>query len=431
VVCGSAITGAGIGELRRVLTEILPTAAPQDGPPAGTVFALDRDERGRRAWVRLWSGGLRVRDRVSIAGRPAEPLTEVAVSAAGGLRLAPAGAGQIAVLRGPVARIGETIGRPPRRRSHRFAPATLQAVVAPVDPAQRTAMFAGLTELAEEDPLIGLHVEPERGEAAVSLHGEVQREVIAALLQDRFGVQVEFSATSVVCLERVLGCGRAVERIHERGNPYLAGIGLRIEAAAVGHGIEFSPGIQRGHLPPAFINATEEGVRAALRQGLNAWSVTDCVVTMTTSQYWPRQSRPHQKFDKSISSIAADFRHLAPVVLMAALRQARTVVCRPVEWFDLDLPDAALPALTPVLGRLGAATTRTSVDGGYVRLGGYLPSAAVPDLSARLPDLTSGEGVLVTRLDHHEPVAVGNAPVRRRTGPDPLDREGWFRAMPR
>ena len=62
---------------------------------------------------------------------------------------------------------------------------------------------------------------------------------------------------------------------------------------------------------------------------------------LTASQYWPRQSKPHQGFDKSISSIAADFRNLAPVVVAAALRRAGTRVCRPVDRFELDLPEAA------------------------------------------------------------------------------------------
>jgi len=318
VVCGSAITGAGTPELRGVLTELLPRATSRGGPVAGTVFAVDRDGRGRRAWIRLWSGELRVRDRVAFGGGRPVPVTEVAVSEPGGVRVGVvARAGQIAVVRGPVARIGDSLGRPPRRRTHRFAPATLQALVEPEDPTRRTALFTALTELAEEDPLIDLHLDETDDEAAVSLHGEVQKEVITALLAERYGVRARFLDTSVVCLERVVGCGSSVDRIKEADNPYLATIGLRLAAAPVGHGVEFSPGVERGNLPPSFIAATEEGVRSALRQGLRGWNVTDCVVTMTESGYWPRQSKPHQKFDKSISSVAADFRNLAQVVVMA------------------------------------------------------------------------------------------------------------------
>ncbi|KQZ75258.1 elongation factor G [Nocardioides sp. Root151] len=432
VLCGSAITGAGIDELHRTLTGLLPAARHSDGPVAGTVFAVDRDERGRRAWIRLWSGELRVRDRVAITGRKPELVTEVAASEPGGVTVASvARAGQIAVIRGPAARIGDVLGRPPRRRAHHFAPATLQALVEPEDPTARTALYAGLTELADEDPLIDLHLNEVDGEAAVRLHGEVQKEVIAALLEQRYGVVARFLETSVVCIERVVGTGASVDRINVGDNPYLAGIGLRVEPGEVGSGITFSPGIERGNLPPAFIAATEEGVRAALIQGLCGWAVTDCQVSMTESGYWPRQSRPHQKFDKSISSVAADFRHLAQVVVMAALQRAGTRVCQPIERFDLELPDEAFGAIAALLGRIGAVTLDTSAVAGYTRLVGHVPSAAVRDLTSRLPDLTSGEGVLVTRLDHHAPVTDTCPPRRRRTGFDPLDRGTWFRRVPR
>jgi ribosomal protection tetracycline resistance protein len=433
LLCGSALTGAGVPLLRDLLHDVLPGARERGGPVSGTVFAVDRDERGRRVWLRLWSGEVRVRDRLRIAGtgRPV-PVTEVGVSEPGGIAVRrTATAGQIVVLRGPQARIGDSLGRPPRRRIHRFPPATVQALVAPEDPTQRGALFIGLSELAEEDPLIDLRIDDAEGEAALSLHGEVQKEVVAALLEERYGVRARFSQTSTLCIERVIGTGSSRDLIGQRGNPYLAGIGLRLEAAPIGHGVEFSPGIQRGNLPPAFIAATEEGVRNGLRQGLHGWEVTDCVVTMTASAYFPRQSKPHQKFDKSISTVAGDFRHLAPVVLMAALREARTTVCQPIDRFELDLPDQAHAPVTALLGRLGAVVLGAIGSPGYTRLVGELPSARVPDLASRLPDLTGGEAVLITRFDHYAAVTGEEPPPRRRKRPDPADRDEWFRDVPR
>ncbi|GAA1746615.1 translation factor GTPase family protein [Luedemannella helvata] len=432
VACGSAITGAGVPGLRRLLVEILPYAERRGGPPAGTVFAVDRDERGRRAWVRWWSGQVAVRDRVTFGGPAPQRITAIEVSEPGSVvARAKAGAGQIAALRGTSARVGDNVGSPPPRRAYRFPPATLQALVEPVDPAQRLALFAGLTELAEEDPLIDLRVDEQAGQAVISLHGEVQKEVIGSLLEDRFGVRARFSETSIACIERVVGEGAAVDLIRADGNPYLAGIGLRIDPAPVGHGVEFSPGIERGRLPAAFVAATEEGVRAALTQGPYGWPVPDCRVTMTSSQYCPRQSRPHQKFDKSISSVGADFRNLAPVVVAAALRAAGTQVCQPVDRFELDLPEPAHGPVTALLGRLGALLLDVATAGGYTRLVGTLPSARMPRIATALPDLTGGEGILVTRFDHHAPVTDGQPPVLRRRGPDPGDRLAWFRAMPR
>jgi ribosomal protection tetracycline resistance protein len=431
-VCGSAVTGVGVPELSRVLLEVLPRADRTSGPLAGTIFAVDRDERGRRAWVRLWSGQLRVRDRVALGHAQPAPITEIAVSEPNGLLVRPSvQAGQIAALRGTSGRIGDTIGRPPHRRTHRFPPATMQAVVEAVDPAQRVALFSGLAQMADEDPLIDLRIDEGEGEAVISLHGEVQKEVIGSLLAERFGVQARFSRTSTACIERVIAAGQSIDRIHERGNPYLAGLGLRIEAAPIGHGVAFSPGIERGRLPPAFVTATEDGVRAALRQGRHGWPVTDCTVTMIASQYWPRQSRPHQKFDKSVSTVAADFRNLAPVVVAAALRGAGTRVCQPVDRFELDLPHVAHNPVIALVNRLGGTIIDAATTRGFTRLTGHLASALIPQVAAALPDLAGGEATLVNRFDHYAPITSAEPPSFRRRGPSPDNREEWFRAVPR
>ncbi|SBV24778.1 ribosomal protection tetracycline resistance protein [Micromonospora krabiensis] len=432
LVCGSAITGAGVRQLCGLLADLLPRSEEREGALSGTVFAVDRDGQGRRAWLRLWSGRLRVRDRVRLADDRPQTVTQIAVVEPEGALVRPSvSAGQIAAVRGLSARIGQHVGDPPRRHVYRFPPPTRQAVVEPVDPAQRLAMFAGLAELADEDPLVDLRLDEQQAEAVVRLHGEVQKEVLAALMEDRYGVRVRFSGTLTACIERVAGSGAAEERVRERGNPYLAGLGLRIDAAPVGHGVEFRPGVEPGRLPPAFVAATEEGVRAALRQGRHGWPVTDCTVTMTASRYWPRQSRPHQKFDKSISTVAADFRNLAPVVVAAALRRAGTRVCQPIERFEVNLPPQAVETVMAVLGRLGAVVDATAVAGGYLEVSGTLPSARVPQVVAALPDLTGGEAVLTTSFDHYAPVTGEDPPTLPRRGPDPGDREMWFRAVPR
>jgi ribosomal protection tetracycline resistance protein len=436
VVCGSAVTGAGVGLLRDLLVRLL--AAPRAGTPpacneqpAGTVFAVDRDAHGRRAWVRLWSGTLHVRDRLVLGGREPRPVTDLVVAGPSGeVRTREVSAGQVAALRGPDARVGDVLGRPPARRVTAFAPPSLRALVEPVCQGQRTALFAALEELAEEDPLIDLRLEPEAGEASVSVHGEVQQEVLEAWLLERFGIPARFLATTVVCLERVVGRGEDRVVIEDPTCPYLAGLGLRVDTAPPGSGVQVRHGVEPGRLVPAFVAAAEEGVRRGLEQGLQGWQVTDCVVTMTSSGYYPRQSRPHQRFDKASSTIATDVRNLAPVVLQSALARAGTRVCEPVDRFDAEVPEPAVGPLADVVGRLGGVLLETRVGDGYARLAGHLPAARAAEVSIRLPDLTGGEWVWTARPDHHRPV-TGPPPERRRRGPDPLDREAWYRAHPR
>jgi hypothetical protein len=61
---------------------------------------------------------------------------------------------------------------------------------------------------------------------------------------------------------------------------------------------------------------------------------------------------------------------------------------------------------------------------------GTLPTRSVQPLLAQLPELTSGEGVFTSEVTRYTPVA-GPPPARPRNGPDPLDRQEWFRARPR
>jgi len=119
------------------------------------------------------------------------------------------------------------------------------------------------------------------------------------------------------------------------------------------------------------------------------------------------------------------------VVLAAALDRAGTVVCQPVDRFELELPLAAHSPVAALLGRLGAVLLEVASTAGYAHLVGTVASVRVPALAGAIPDLTGGQGILVSRFDHYTPVVSGTPPVRTRHGPDPRDRAGWFRAVPR
>jgi ribosomal protection tetracycline resistance protein len=292
--------------------------------------------------------------------------------------------------------------------------------VVPDRPADRGALYAALAQLAEQDPLINLRQDDRDAEPAVSLYGEVQKEVIAATLAEEFGIAVTFRETTTLCIERVVGTGSAVEVIDTGANPFLATVGLRVEPGPVGSGVRFALEVELGSMPPAFFTAVRDGVAAALRRGLHGWQVTDCVVTMTRSGYWARQSHAHGTFDKAMSSTATDVRNLAPMVLRAALVEAGTAVHEPVHRFRLELPADTLVAVLPVLARLDAVPGPPRVDATTCVVEGEIPAARVHALGQRLPGLTRGEALLDAEFAHHRRVR-GTPPVRPATGSGPLD----------
>jgi len=427
VFFGSAITGAGVAELTAGLTRFLPaTCGDAAGPVSGTVFKVERGPAGEKiAYVRMFSGALHVRDRPP---PQADRITAISVFERGpAARREQVRAGQIGKLWGlRDIQIGDTLGVPPAgRRRHRFAPPTLETVVTPGRPADKGALHAALTQLAEQDPLIGLRRDDVRGELLLSLYGEVQKEVIQATLASEYGVAAGFSASTTICIERPAGSGAAFEIIDTPPNPFLATVGLRIDPAPVGSGVRFRLEVELGSMPFAFFKAVEETVAAALQQGIHGWQVTDCVVSMTHSGYWPRQSHAHAHFDKSMSSTAGDFRNLTPLVLMDALKKAGTRVYEPVHRFHLEIPADAYGPVLPVLARLRAVPGGPVMRGSLCLLDGEIPAAQVRALEEQLPGLTRGEGVVEAVFGRYQPVR-GEVPERPRTDHNPLNREEYL-----
>jgi ribosomal protection tetracycline resistance protein len=430
VFCGSAITGAGVTALMAGLTELLPAAeGDAAGPVSGTVFKVERGPAGEKiAYVRLYSGTVRVRDRVRFGGDREGRVTAIGVVEPGGAVRRPSlAAGRIGRIHGlGDVRVGDPVGAPPAAPAEwRFARPTLETVVVPCHPADAGALQVALTRLAEQDPLIDVRQDDVRQETFVSLYGEVQKEVVQATLAEDFGVEVTFRETTTICVERPVGTGSAVEFMGAGPNPFLATVGLRVDPAPVDAGVGFRLEVELGSMPYAFFRAVEDTVRETLRQGLYGWQVLDCTVTMTHSGYAPRQSRMHGTFDKSMSSTGADFRGLTPLVLVAALRRAGTRVYEPVSRFSAEIPADTLGAVSAALARLQAVPLTSAPRGPEVLLTGEVPAARVRQLERQLPSLTRGEGVLESAFDHYEQVR-GEVPVRPRSDANPLDRKEYL-----
>jgi ribosomal protection tetracycline resistance protein len=410
VLFGSALTGRGVAELLHALPDLLPGREPSpDGPAAGLVFKIDRDEAGGKEVVALLrSGTLHVRDRLDLGrGDPAR-VTGLRRFHRGGLdTVTEASAGHVVVLRGlDAARIGDGFGAGAAGVAQQFARPSLATVVEPLDERERPALYAALDRLAEQDPLISLRVDDATRELRLSLYGEVQQQVIGSLLEEEYGVAVRFRDTAMICTERLRGTGAAVELIGTDPNPYLATVGLRVDPAPVGSGVDFGLEVELGSMPPAFFTAVETSVRSALLHGNHGWEIPDARVRMTHSGYWARQSHAHGTFDKSMSSTAGDFRDLTRVLMARSIARAGTVVCEPIHRFELEVPTDALGPTLALLAQAGGVPLTTeprAESGSSLVVTGDVPADAVHRLTLMLPDVTRGEGVLSSRLDHFRP----------------------------
>ncbi len=422
VFVGSAATGAGVPELVDGIARLLPASEPDDepgeGPASGRVFKVDRGAAGEKvAYVRMFAGSLRARQRLDLTGDRSGKVTGIQVFREGRwVRSAEARSGHVARLLGLGAvRVGDGFGSSARAEEHHFPPPTLEASVEACDPAQRPALRVALAQLADQDPLIAARTD-EDGRPTVSLYGRVQQEVIASTLAEEHGIEVEFSEASVLHVERLRRVGAAVERFNTPSNPYWATIGLRVAPAAPGTGVVFDLDVPLRDLPLFLFKSVEHftsvmagHVTRALARGRSGWEVTDCRVTLTEVAYASWDGPPS---GRGPLPTALDFRKLTPIVVRQALDRATTQVCEPVLRVALEVPTRDAPQLLRLLGRWGTEVTGQTATGDLTRLDARLLAARLHDLQHQLPDLTGGEGVLEARFDGYQPVR-GRGPVRR------------------
>jgi ribosomal protection tetracycline resistance protein len=420
VFFGSASTGAGADALTAGIAELLPRAdGDPGGPVAATVFKVERGPSGEKvAYVRMFSGSMRTRDRLEF-GRDGEgKVTALAVFEHGGAtQRVSVDAGEVAKLWGlGDIRVGDRVGTGgAAREQYRFPPPTLEAAVVPADRRDEARLRTALTQLAEQDPLIDVRTDDTGRQVSVSLYGEVQMEVIQATLADEYGIEVAFRQATPIYVERPAGRGEAVEVLHAETNPFLATIGLRVEPTPPGSGVALAVEVDHTGIPlylyktrEAFVQHMEEYVRAGLQEGLYGWQVTDCVVTLVRSAYSVPDGPPSRR---GPLSTAADFRKLTPLVLAAALEHASTVVCEPIVEVSIELPTDTIGAVVSTLARLGGALQASSNRGRLSTIETVLPAARAQELQRRLPGLTGGEGVLATEFGGYEPV-IGTPPRR-------------------
>jgi ribosomal protection tetracycline resistance protein len=430
VFFGSALTGAGVEEVTEGIAQLLPArAGDDDGPLSARVFKIERGPEGDRiAYTRVFSGAVNVRDRFD-AGK----VTAIRVFGDGdAVQQDAARAGEIAKLWGLAKiQIGDWLGEPRRDVEHHFAPPTFESVIEPAGHADGQRLRVALNQLAEQDPLIDVRQDDTRAEISVSLYGEVQREVIEATLVNEYGLEVEFRDVTTICVERPAGSGEAVEILNTPTNPFHADLGLRVEPAAPGSGIEVrvDDGVDPRDAPlyiyknlEDFAKHMDEYVRLALVEGLHGWQVTDCVVTVTKIAYSLADGPPSRR---GPMPTARDLKRLVPLVLVQALEERGSTVCEPVFRIAAEVPTEAIGSMLAALGRLGAGTTTPSARGELSVLEATLAASRVQELRRQLPGLTGGEGVIDAEFAGYQPV-TGEPPTRKRLTPDPCNLQEYL-----
>ncbi|WP_346988152.1 translation factor GTPase family protein [Bacillus sp. SW7] len=419
---GSALTGIGVTELLENILALFPANNPsQDEELSGIVFKIEREPSGEKiAYVRVFSGTLHVRKYVHIQRDQSlshkEKIKKMCIFHNGNVvQTSTVPSGDFCKVWGlNNIKIGDIIGeRTDYIKDIHFAEPQMEAAINAVPKERIHDLYAALMELCEEDPLIKVWKDDIHDELYIRLFGEVQKKVIETTLYEKYNLQVTFSNTRVVCMEKPIGIGNSVEVMGEKANPFYATIGFKVERGELNSGITYTLGVELGSLPLAFHKAIEDTVFQTLKQGLYGWEVTDISVTLTHTGY------------ASPVTTASDFRNLTPLVLMDALKQAETYVYEPVNEFELTVPEHAISTAMYKLAAIPATFAEPIFNNDSYQLTGSLPVAKTENFKRMLHSFTEGEAVFITKPAGFTKI-MAPFPTRKRVDNNPLNRKDYL-----
>ncbi len=415
VYYGSAKKGLGIQPLMDAVTGLFQPIGEQGSAAlCGSVFKVEYTDCGqRRVYLRLYSGTLRLRDTVALAGREKLKITEMRIPSKGEIvRTDTAYPGEIVILPSDSVRLNDVLGDPtrlPRKRWREDPLPMLRTSIAPKTAAQRERLLDALTQLADTDPLLRCEVDSITHEIILSFLGRVQLEVVSALLSEKYKLETVVKEPTVIYMERPLKAASHTIHIEVPPNPFWASIGLSVTPLPLGSGVQYESRVSLGYLNQSFQNAVRDGIRYGLEQGLFGWNVTDCKICFEYGLYYSPVSTP------------ADFRSLAPIVLEQALKESGTQLLEPYLSFTLYAPREYLSRAYHDAPKYCATIETVQVKKDEVVFTGEIPARCIQAYRTDLAFYTNGQSVCLTELKGYQ-AAVGKPVIQPRRPNSRLDK---------
>ena len=412
---GSAKNGLGIQQLMDAVIGLFQSTKEQGSAAlCGRVFKVEYTDCGQRlVYLRLYSGTLRLRDTVALAGREKLKITEMRIPSKGEIvRTDTAHKGEIVILPSDSLRLNDILGdktQLPREMWSDVPFPMLRTTITPKTAEQRDRLLDALTQIADTDPLLHYEVDSTTHEIILSFLGRMQLEVVSALLTEKYKIETAVKEPTVIYLERPLKVASHTIHIEVPPNPFWASIGLSVTPLPLGSGVKYESRVSLGYLNQSFQNAVMDGIRYGLGQGLCGWNVTDCKICFEYGLYYSPVSTP------------ADFRSLAPIVLEQALKESGTQLLEPYLSFTLYAPQEYLSRAYHDAPKYCATIETAQIKKDEVVFTGEIPARCIQAYRTDLAFYTNGRSVCLTELKGYQ-ATVGEPVIQPRRPNSRLDK---------
>ena len=379
---GSALKDQGVDEL---LDGICALMREQAWLPefAARVYRVSRGDRGERlAWVKVTGGTLHAKQMIdgrSDAEAWEQKVDQVRIYNGEKYELAQeVAAGGICAVTGLAhVRPGDALGAEPAGDAPVIAPVLTYTVL----PGEHDvhAVFKALTELADEDPMLGVSWNTHLEQIHLQLMGAVQLEVVQRVLGDRFGLSIAFEPGGILYKETI---SQPVEGVgHFEPLRHYAEVHLLLEPAERGTGLTFDTACSEDVLDRNWQRLILTHLAEKCHRGvLTGAPRTDVKITLLAG-------RGHVKHAEG-----GDLRQATWRAVRQGLMQAESVLLEPYYAFRIEVPAEQIGRAISDVRLMSGTFSSPETHGDMAVLTGRAPVATMRDYPAEVAAYTRGRG---------------------------------------
>ena len=395
---GSALRLEGVEEFLEGLKAY--AKVPVYGGEFGAkVFKIAREEGVRLTYMKITGGSLKVKTLLSDS--KGTPFADADIQSAEGWEekadqiriysgsrfeaVQEAEAGTICAVTGLSKTFaGENLGAENSQMELILEPVLMYRVILP-DGCNAHDMMRKLRQLEEEDPQLRITWDEQLQELHIHVMGEVQIEIVKSLIQERFGVSVEFGEGSIIYKETITGAAEGVG--HFEPLRHYAEVHLLLEPAKRGSGLQFAADCSEDILSRNWQRLVLTHLEEKEHLGvLTGSAITDIKITLLTG-------RAHQKHTEG-----GDFRQATYRAVRHGLKQAKSVLLEPFYRFRLEVPTEYVGRAMTDIDNMCGKVSAPHIEGELSVLTGKAPVSTMRGYVTEVTAYTKGKGRLVCTL---------------------------------
>ena len=276
-----------------------------------------------------------------------------------------------------------------------FPEPVIQMSVEPKTKADSDKMGIALGKLAEEDPTFKTYTDEETGQTIIAGMGELHLDIIVDRMRREFRVECAVGAPQVAYRETIrqaADCeGKFVRQSGGRGQ--YGHVWIKFEPNEEGKGFEFIDAVVGGTVPREYIKPTQEGLTAALNNGLvYGYPIVDVKATLFDGSY-------HE-----VDSSEMAFKVAASMALKEAAKKCKAVLLEPIMSVDVTAPADYLGSVMGDITKRRGQIRDQEEKHNAITVKAYVPLSEMFGYATDLRSFTQGRGNYVMQMDHYSEV---------------------------